>query len=82
MGYKFALVRNGKVFEGDALSDIVSLMGIFTFDTTNGFLYINGERDTISYSKNYSPQEMMSEMTKRCVDILKRWNWTLYKNTN
>ena len=77
---KFALCKNEQALEADTLIEIIILTGLFRLMIPKGVLYFREERDSITYSSNYTPKEMVREMASRGIKLLEREGWTLYKS--
>lgn len=79
---KYCLVKEGKAFEGDSYMKVVSQITDFSIDYEKGTLFIgykNIGKDTISYSKEFSKEEIDREAAQRIVQILLRDGWALYR---
>jgi len=79
----YALIRGDWTIRGFDKVDLIRNTGKFAFDTTNGILYFENEKDTITYStQSYTEEEMVREMTKRAIQLLNHRGWELYKKVD
>lgn len=78
------LVKDGKAFEGETLSEVIPQITHFVlnYDDMTVFIeYKNIGKDTISYSKNeYSNEEFRNEALKRILVLLERDGWRVYRS--
>jgi hypothetical protein len=81
----FCLVdNNNKAYEGDSLRVALEQTNTYVIDYEKRravILYNNIGADTVSYSPDYTSDEMESEIRKRVLNILIRSGWRFYRNT-
>jgi hypothetical protein len=78
---RYCLVKDGKAFEGDTCSELVSQATTYSLDYDRRTLFLDafGGEDSVSYSKEYSDEEFRAEAAKRVFEILIKNGWRLYR---
>jgi len=71
--------NSNNCFTGFSTYEVVQNTNLFEFDLSNGCLYWNKEKDTISYDKSLTDHEMQKMMADRAITLLTRNGWMLYK---
>ncbi len=75
----YALVKNGTVYEGHVMRDLLIQAEVIL--SPIGLIY-KGERDTVSYSQGFDLEGYIKAATNRALELLKRDGWKLYKSVD
>lgn len=71
--------RSGKVSRGETRAELLLNTGIVQFDMDGRRALIKGVPDTVSFSRDFTDEEMLKEMGKRVLEVLTRdYSFTLY----
>lgn len=74
--------RNDRHFVGGSVADVVLTTGAITFDLSARRVVIYGEPDTVSFSSDYTRDELLRELAGRALTVLKRYGFQLFRNTD
>lgn len=77
MKYALIHVRDNKLHVGNDLTELLSGFSYHMSDRRR--VVLNGEEDGMSFSDEFTPEELSREVRKRALDILLARGWTLYK---
>jgi hypothetical protein len=76
----FINLRDQKFVTGSNFRDLYYQLSGIKYDTVNRRLTFFNKPDTVSFSNEFTPEELQIELARRTIDILTRdYGWKLYK---
>jgi hypothetical protein len=70
---------NNKYYLGENNTDIIKQIPFIKFNYDKRIIEINDKEDTISFSKEYTDNELIIEFSNRAIELLKRNGYSLWK---
>lgn len=77
---RLALINSSadKIYLGSSHSELVNEIPSWTFNEDKRCLVLDGVTDTVSFSKDFTHEELRRELIQRLLKMMKNRGWELY----
>lgn len=79
----YAIIKDNTHYQASTKNDLIQCIYSIDIKTQKDYskhVYINGKLDSITYSNDWSYDEVRRETIKRCIKLLQREGWIFYKS--